>query len=216
MVSARPPPEQFRGRVPSFSSQLCVLAVSHLCALGQSDICCPSCLSVKAGDGSFCQVNSAKLSQHPRAAGSAGHSGERQRLLPASPGLHAASLPRAAASSHRSQPQACALSRPTWCTALFPLLRDVSCFYSASAEDTGVCSPYFCALEMVPREAEKPEYFSNVTHVDVQDEGPSRRWAGALQPLLFSAGARFSAGCGPGADSEVGLLSTLRPGNEKR
>lgn len=113
----------------------------------------------------------AKLSQHPRAAGSAGHSGERQRLLPASPGLHAASLPRAAASSHRSQPQACALSRPTWCTALFPLLRDVSCFYSASAEDTGVCSPYFCALEMVPREAEKPEYFSNVTHVDVQDEG---------------------------------------------
>lgn len=45
---------------------------------------------------------------------------------------------------------------------------------------------------------------------------PSRRWAGALQPLFFSAGARFSAGCGPGADSEVGLLSTLCPGNEKR
>lgn len=36
----------------------------------------------------------AKLSQHPRAAGSAGDSGERQRLLPTSPGLHAASLPR--------------------------------------------------------------------------------------------------------------------------
>lgn len=58
LVGARLFPEQFRGRVPSFSSQLRVCLRSATCVLWGGLISAVYLVSVKAGGGSFGQVSS--------------------------------------------------------------------------------------------------------------------------------------------------------------
>ena len=110
----------------------------------------------------------AKLSQHPRAAGSAGDSGERQRLLPAS----WASLPRCRhlLVTHNHGP-ARFLRDPRGAWLYVPSAETCPVFILLLLRTLGCAGLTSVLWRWFPQAAEKPEYFSDVTHVCVRDKG---------------------------------------------
>lgn len=113
----------------------------------------------------------AKLSQHPRAAGSAGDWGRDKGFSPPPracmrpPCL--GPLPPLVAHNHR--PARCL--DPRGARPYFPFAETCPVFILLLLRTLGFARLTSVPWRWFPREAEKPEYFSNVTHVGVQDEG---------------------------------------------